>query len=415
MELTKKQSVAISSNARWKVWNFGRRSGKTTGLAWEAFITAMNVDNAKVTYYAQTFDDARNIAWDIFLEVFGKAVISKNETRLEIKVRNLKKGVSTIMLKGWESVVTSEKGRGTENDLILCDEVAFCRGFKQYWDTVLEPTLLTTRGRAVFSSTPNGFNDFYELANKAQTDDDWLYVHATSYDNPFNPAEELDRLKEEKTDDAFAQEYMADFRKQEGLVYKEFNRYRHIFSKDPQNIIKTFGGLDFGFTNPCGALTIKKDKWAVYWVTFEWYKTSQTDAQIADYIAALKWEECYPDPESPSGIEELRKRGVNVREVIKHTDSIRNGISTVRELFKANRLRIHNSCSNFIWEIETYSYPNSKPNQPEYENPIKKDDHLLDALRYALSKDNALTSEQYHPTSVWDLPTQDELSTNPAE
>ena len=75
MELTKKQSVAISSNARWKVWNFGRRSGKTTGLAWEAFITAMNVDNAKVTYYAQTFDDARNIAWDIFLEVFGKKSI----------------------------------------------------------------------------------------------------------------------------------------------------------------------------------------------------------------------------------------------------------------------------------------------------------------------------------------------------
>ena len=244
-------------------------------------------------------------------------------------------------------------------------------------------------------------------------DPDFKSFHATTYDNPFIPKEEVDKAKQELTDDRFHQEYMADFRKSEGLVYKEFMRAFHVYKKEPQNVIKTFGGVDFGFTNPCGAVTVKKDKYAVYWVSDEWYKTNQTDAQIADYISALKWNECYPDPESPSGIEELKKRQVNVREVLKNKDSVRNGISTVRELFKANRLRIHESCQNLIWELETYSYPDKKPDHNEEEKPIKENDHLLDALRYALTMDNALTAEQYHPPA-FDYSVPDE-PTNPAE
>src|SRR3990167_6462908 len=94
--LTQKQEQAILSKARYKVLNFGRRSGKTTTLAYEALGTALTVPNAKITYYAQTFGDARDIAWDIFLQVFGQAVIKKNETLLEITVANLKGGTSKI-------------------------------------------------------------------------------------------------------------------------------------------------------------------------------------------------------------------------------------------------------------------------------------------------------------------------------
>lgn len=384
MQLTKKQEIVIKSNARWKVLNFGRRSGKTTAMGWEAFVTAMNGDS-KITYYAQTFDDARNIAWDIFLEIFGDAVISKNETRLEIRVKNLKKGTSIIYLKGWESVVTSEKGRGTENDLLLLDEVAFCRGFKHYWDTVLEPTLLTTKGRAVFSSTPNGFNDFYDLANKAQQDEDWLYVHATSYDNPYNPPEELDRLKREKTDDAFAQEYLADFRKQEGLVYKGFKRDFHLFDKETIDEEVYMGGVDFGFVNPAGVVSIKRDKRGVYWVTDEYYEKGKTDAQIAEVVSAKEFTKVYPDPENQGAIKELRERHVNCQEVLKEKGSVNTGIDKIRELLKQRRIRIHKDCTNLIWEFETYHYPQRREGKNQDEAPVKENDHLLDALRYVVT------------------------------
>ena len=387
MQLTSKQEEAIRSKARYKVLNFGRRSGKTTELAYEALGTALSKKNGKITYYAQTFDDARTIAWDIFLDVFGKSVVKKNETLLEITVKNTKGGTSKIFLNGWESVVTSEKGRGTENHLLLLDEVAYCRGFNNYWDKVLEPTLLTTRGRVVFASTPNGFNDFYELSNKAMNNDDWFYLHATSYDNPHNDPEDLKRLREEKTPDAFAQEYLADFRKQEGLVFKEFNRAIHLFVKMGTEPIIDIGGVDFGFVNPTGVIRVKKDKRGTSWVYEELYKTGMTDAQTAEFVATLELQKVYPDPENAGAIQELNNRRVNVELVHKGKDSVKKGISKMRELFKQRRLRIHKDSMNLIWEIERYSYPQSKVEKEPDELPEHKDCHLIDALRYVILMD----------------------------
>src|SRR3990167_8503587 len=289
MNLTQKQKEALLNRARYKVLNFGRRSGKTTELAQEAVVTSQTVEDATISYYAQTFGDARDIAWKIFLEAFEGAIIHKNETLLELTVKS-QKGIAKITLRGWESVVTSEKGRGTENDLLLLDEVAFCRGFKHYWETVLEPTLLTTKGRVVFSSTPNGFNDFYELSNIAQNTNNWFYVHATSYDNPHNDQAWLDERRKTLPDDVFSQEYLADFRKQEGLVFKEFSRIMHVVNEIPDSIHAYYGGVDFGFSNPAGILAIKKDRRGVYWITEEFYETKRTDAKIAEVVSSYNFE-----------------------------------------------------------------------------------------------------------------------------
>lgn len=400
---TQKQ-VALDPH-RFRVLCCGRRWGKTT-LAIDQMKARCAIPNSRVCYVAPTYQQARDIAWAELrkeLQDVGKI----NESRLEIDLVN----GSKLVLRGWESIETL---RGQKFDLIVLDEVAMMRNFASHWQEVIRPTLTDTKGEALFISTPKGFNHFYDLFNQQAKDKDYASFQFKTEDNPHIPREEILKAKEEVTEDRFAQEYEADFRKSEGLVYKEFNRFRHVFSKDPQNVIKTFGGVDFGFTNPVAAITVKKDKYAVYWITDEWYKTQQTDAQIADYIAALKWEECYPDPESASGIEELRRRSVNVREVIKNKDSIRNGISTIRELFKANRLRIHESCTNLIWELETYSYPEKKPDRNEEEKPIKENDHALDALRYALTMDNALTVEQYHPPQ-WEYAVQVDETANPAE
>src|SRR3990167_1821831 len=400
------QKVIALDPHRFRVVNCGRRFGKTI-LAIDQMKARLTIPNSRVCYIAPTYQQARDIAW----EPLRRDLLSAgkpNEARLEIDLVN----GSKIQLKGWESIETL---RGQHFDFIVIDEVAMMRNFWVNWREVIRPTLTDTKGEALFISTPKGFNHFYDLFGLQTKDEDFKSFHFTTYDNPYIPKEEVDKAKKELPEDQFHQEYMADFRKSEGLVYKEFNRFRHVFKNDLREgtVVKTFGGVDFGYTNPCGVVTIKKDKWAVYWVTDEWYKTGQTDAQIADYVHALKWEECYPDPESPAAIQELKNRGANVREVVKNKDSIKNGISTIRELFNTNRLRVHESCVNLIWELETYHYPDSKPDRNEDENPVKEDDHLLDSLRYALSMDNALTAEQYHPVP-YDF-SQSEEANNPAE
>lgn len=399
LQLHQTQKIVALDPHRFRVLNCGRRWGKTT-LAIDQIKARAAIPNSRIAYVAPTYQQARDIAWEPLKHGCRNASSSINESRLEIKLVN----GSQIILRGWEAIETL---RGQYFHLIVIDEVAMMRDFWLKWQEIIRPTLTDVKGEVLFISTPRGFNHFYDLYNLEtigldgkRGDPDFKSFHFTTYDNPHIPHDEIEKAKAEITEDRFAQEYLADFRKTEGLVYKEFSRARHVYSGDAGLVgkdftkVKTFGGLDFGTTNPCAALTIFKDRDAIYWVDAEWYKTGQTDSAVADYVSALQWNECYADPESASGREELKHRGVNVRDVLKNKDSIRNGINVVRELLKANRLFINASCKNLIWEFETYSYPERKPLHNEQEAPIKENDHALDALRYALSMESASTYSQ---------------------
>lgn len=398
MKLHEKQREIVRDTHRFKVICAGRRFGKTILSIEEMLFTAVTTKNARVAYIAPTYQQARDIAWEQLKARVVDLKADVNESRLEIEVPNKFNGTSKIFLRSWDNVETL---RGQAFHLIILDEVASMKNFSTGWNEVLRPALTDHEGRAMFISTPKGFNHFYDLFGMEAKDEDYKSFNFKTSDNPHIPPKEIDKARAELTEDRFAQEYEADFRKTEGLVYKEFTRVAHTYKELPPNtqIVKRFGGHDFGTNNPCASITILKDKDARYYVSDEWYKKGMTDAQQADYVSALKWEECFPDPASASGILEMRNRGINVREVIKNADSVRNGIATVIELLKTGRLKIHESCVNLIWEFETYAYPEKKQDRNENENPIKENDHALDALRYALTMDNAYSARQYHPHS----------------
>jgi len=316
-----------------------------------------------------------------------------NESRLEITINNIHKGKSKLFLRGWESVDTL---RGQPFDLLIPDEVAMMRNFWAGWNEVLRPTLTDRRGSAMFISTPKGFNHFYDLCNVS--DQDWEHFHFTTYNNPHIPVDEIEDAKRQLPEDVFAQEYMADFRKQQGLVYKEFMRDRHIVDTEPDdgNVMEYIAGVDFGYTNPTAVIHIKKDMMGNWWITDEWYRTGQSEEQIADYVFTCGFNKVYADPESPSAIAALTKRHIHVSEVVKNKDSVVNGISQVRSLFKQGKIKIHRRCVNLISELESYRYPDRKPDHNEPEVPIKEHDHALDAMRYAVMTSNPVRHMSPH-------------------
>jgi PBSX family phage terminase large subunit len=268
------------------------------------------------------------------------------------------------------------------------------RNFFLNWEEVIRPALTDRKGEVLFVSTPKGFNHFYDLYNF--NDADYKSFHFTTYDNPHMPVDEIDKAKKELPENRFGQEYLALFSKQEGLVYKEFSRDRHVYDTMPERVNEYFAGIDFGFTNPTAVIHIKRDGDQNFYVCAEWYKTGRTEEQVGEYVKSCNFNRVYPDPESPSAIEVLNTKGIAVVEVIKNKDSIQNGINRVRELLKQGKLRIHRSCTNLISEFETYSYPEKRTDSNEQENPIKEHDHALDALRYALNtnKPDEVSSEQ---------------------
>lgn len=381
MELTRAQGAVVSDTHRFRVLVCGRKFGKTTLSAEEIAACAFCKDGQRVMYIAPTLDDARRLMWDRIKSKFRDSAEKANDTRLELIVPTQDGGKSTIFLGSWEKV---NNYRGDEFNLIVFDECQDYRNFYKGWEEAMRPTLTPRMGQAMFEGTPKGFNHLYDLFGYQVDDPSWKSFHYTTYDNPHIPVEEIEEAKRRLTPDRFAQEYMADFRKTEGLVYKEFNRDKHVYSQIPQDIriIERIAGIDFGFSNPAAVMDIWIDSTDCWWVEGEFYKTGQTDAMVAEFVAATNFMMVYPDPEAPGAIAELRKRGVNVREVVKGKDSIKHGIDHVRERLKANKLKIKSTNVNTILEFETYAYPDKKDFRNEDENPIKENDHAMDGLRY---------------------------------
>ncbi len=381
MELHKAQAEIALDTHRFRVLCCGRRFGKTT-LAIDQMIACAAAKPSKIAYIAPTIQQARDIAWEQLKRDCSKAAIKIRESpHLEIVLPTQGGGESSIILRGWEAIETL---RGQSFDLIVIDEVASMRNFWSAWQEVIRPTLTDRKGEVIFISTPKGFNHFYDLFNLQDTDKDYRSWRFPSAANPHLPYEEIEKAKLELSYERFVQEYEASFAKTEGLVYKEFDRARHLFTEMTEMPSEIIAGVDFGFTNPCAVITIVRDRADCYWVTEEFYETGKTDAQVAEYVAGKGFNKVYPDPESPAAILEMKKRKVNVRDVVKGKDSIKNGIDRVRELMRAGKLKIHTSCKNLILEFETYAYPDKKDMHNENEKPIDEDNHALDALRYAL-------------------------------
>lgn len=388
MILTSPQKVIAADPHRFRVVDCGRRFGKTILAAEEILGAAIKQDDMVVPYIAPTFQQARDIAWRHFVRRFKPITLSVNESRLEITVKTLTGGQSLIPLRSWEAI---ESLRGQKFPFIVFDEVAMYRQFWEGWQEVVRPALSDYRGGALFASTPHGFNHFYDLFNlqedgKVNANDEWKSFHYTTYDNPFIPVEEIDAARLSMTEDRFGQEYLAEFRKLEGLVYKEFSRDTHLFddfTKRPP-VAEVIAGVDFGFTNPSVIVRIEHDVDNHYWLTDEWYRTGKTTLELIEQAKTMGINTFYPDPAEPDRIEDMKRAGLNCREVSK---DIEKGVESVRELFKQGRLHIHKDCLNTIAELESYHYPDKRPtrmdgNEPEV--PVKEKDHAMDALRYAL-------------------------------
>src|SRR3990167_11359379 len=193
----KAQATISQDKHRFKVVNCGRRFGKTT-LAVEEIKGRAVYTEAKIAYIAPTIQQARDIAWEMLKKELQPVIVkSKEAPSLELEVRNLKGTTSIIKLRGWEAIETL---RGQAFDMLVIDEVASMRNFWIGWQEVLRPTLTDRQCSTIFISTPKGYNHFWTLYNKDKEDRDYQSFHFTSYDNPHNKKEEIDKAKAELAD-----------------------------------------------------------------------------------------------------------------------------------------------------------------------------------------------------------------------
>lgn len=218
------QEEVWKDDARFRIVAAGRRTGKSRLCAYMMLVSALDGTPGSVFYVAPTQGQARDIMWDMLMEIGRDVIKNAHINNLQLTLINGCK----ISLKGADRPETM---RGVSLKFLVLDEYADMR--QNVWDQILRPALADQKGKAMFIGTPLGRNHFYDLYTYALTADDPSYsaYHYTSFDNPLLDPEEIELAKKSMSSYAFRQEFMASF---EAIGSEIFREDWVEFAEEPQ-------------------------------------------------------------------------------------------------------------------------------------------------------------------------------------
>ncbi len=302
------QLEVANDKHRFRVICAGRRWGKSV-LSQLILLQWATQKPGLYWIVSPSYRQAKQIHWRQLQTIVPRQwIVKKNEVELSITLKN----GSILELKGAEN---PDALRGVKLRGLVVDEIASIRNWDWLWSEVLRATLTDYEAPALFISTPKGYNHFYDLYNLGQqlSESQYKSWRFTSYDNPYIKGEELDAAKKELTEDTFQQEYMADFRRFTGAIFKSFSREINVI--EPFDIPETWKwgrGFDFGANDPTASLLQTIDD-SDNWFTTKSYKRTDT---IDGHTQLLKAENygksfvpCFGDPTGGQWFTEFTNRG----------------------------------------------------------------------------------------------------------
>lgn len=370
----------------------GARGGKTMAAAQEAFKRIMldrRRKKGKLHYWfvAPTLQIGK-VQIDEFLRLLGGAngplvkqyLSSERELRLhddiliEFKTAERPDNLVAVGLDG-----------------LWLDEAARIKA--DAWLGNLRMRLADKQGWAIFSTTPLGRNWFYKhIVEPARAGRPDFSLHTwPTIDNTAVPGlrAEVERARRELPEAYFRREFEASFDAFIGQIYPEFSHEKHVVDQLPPHVVETRYGIDWGFRHPCAVLVLQRDGNGVWWVVDERVREGVlVQGDGPDWIGqARDLERLYGrgnwfcDPSAPAYIQSFRRAGLLARPAV---NDVAAGIQTVARalhvLDGGPGLLIHRRCVQTIAALINYRWDP----QGDGEEPLKEDDHAVDALRYAL-------------------------------
>jgi hypothetical protein len=141
---------------------------------------------------------------------------SEQEKRIEV--------ASNGVVECW-SLDSPDAGRGRAYNVAIVDEAALVGDFEHAWQETIRPMLADYRGEAWFLSTPRGFGYFKALFDRGQDPErtDWASWQMPTSTNPFIDPAEIEAARRDLSEQAFSQEYLAEFISWEGCVFRRIS------------------------------------------------------------------------------------------------------------------------------------------------------------------------------------------------
>lgn len=385
IKLNGKYKLLFSTDTRYYIITGGRGSAKSFGVS--SFATLLSFEpNHKILYTRQTMTSAHLSIIPEFqekLELFGlssefeitKAEIYNKRSLSQIIFRGIKtsSGDQTANLKSLQGVTTWIVDEAEE----LSDEKTFDKinlsirqkGVQNRVILILNPA---TKEHWIYrrffeeSGVQPGFNGVKGNVT---------YIHTSYLDN-------INNLDQSFIDEA---ELMRDVNpnkykhqilggwldKAEGVIYTnwELGEFKEVG-------VPVFG-QDFGFSiDPTTLIKVCVDKNNKLIYAKEcYYQPKLTTSDIYEINKLHAGDSLiYADSAEPRLIEELKRKGLNIRETVKGQGSITAGIAVIQDY----KLIVDPLSKNLVKELNNYVWHDKKS-----ATPIDDYNHLLDALRYA--------------------------------
>ena len=251
IKLLKWQQDVFTDTTRFKVVAAGRRTGKSRLAAWLLIVNALQCDKGHIWYIANTQGQARDVLWQVLLELANPVIEASHINNMQIRLIN----GATISLKGADRPETM---RGVSLKFVVMDEYGSMK--PEVWEQIIRPALADQKGSALFIGTPFGRNHFYELYEYGLSgkDSDFKSWHFTSFDNELLDPKEIEAAKKSMSSFAFRTEFMASFEAASGGIFKE--EWVKIDDEEPKDG-RYFVAVDLaGFENVAAATTAKKKR-----------------------------------------------------------------------------------------------------------------------------------------------------------
>jgi hypothetical protein len=182
-----------------------RRCGKTVACINDMIRNAVISDKQmyRAAYIAPYLKQAKDVAWE-YLKRYSQPIWAKPPNESELYVELI--GGKRIKIYGADN---PDSLRGGYLDDVTLDEYADM--YPGIFGSIIRPMLADREGTATFIGTPKGRNAFFDLFERAKTDEDWFPFFLPASETGILPEAELTAAAREMTPEQYEQEFECSF------------------------------------------------------------------------------------------------------------------------------------------------------------------------------------------------------------
>lgn len=373
-----KQFKEIHKPKRYKVFYGGRGSGKSWAIAIVLLLLSLS-KRITILCCREIQNSLADSVYQLLVEQIERLNISSQFTitKTEIIANRTK---SRFIFKGLYRNVRSIKS--IEGVDVCWIEEAEC--VSQESLDYLIPTIRKKGSEIWISFNPDQETDpVYK--NFVLTDREDVYKAKVNYtDNPFFPEVLKKEMEWDKENDPDRYSWVWEGNTREhtdALVFKGKFVVKHFDTPDDAVF---YHGADWGFSvDPTTLVRCYISDNCLY-IDREVYEVGMeiddTPNKFREISTAETWQ-IIADNARPETISYMRRAGFRIKGSRKGKGSVESGIEMLRSF---DKIYIHPSCTHTVDEFKTYSYKTDKLTGNILPVILDKNNHIIDALRYAI-------------------------------